>query len=162
MVVSLLLLALGKGAPQSSPSTRTYLNARYAYAIDVPSTLRLTREADNGDGRTYASKSGSVQLAVYGSHLLLDEKGRTTESLEAAQRRWLAAFRQKDAGLYSANRSADQFTVLGEQRGGLVHVRTIALAQGFATVHIQRDHGGKSNENAALTRCVNSLRRAKR
>jgi hypothetical protein len=54
-----------------------YCNARFAFCLDYPSTLLLQPPPDNGDGRTFKSKDGKVQMLAYGSYNSLQEKLET-------------------------------------------------------------------------------------
>lgn len=43
-----------------------YVNVRYKFAIDYPAKFIPLPESDNGDGRTFSSKSDQAQLIAFG------------------------------------------------------------------------------------------------
>lgn len=70
MRVLLLLIFTLLAAPALADDWRSYENARFGYAIDVPPGFTWGRPADNGDGRKF--RSGATRLAVWGGHIVED------------------------------------------------------------------------------------------
>ncbi len=60
-----------------------YCNARFAFCIDYPSQFVAQTPPDNGDGRTFKSKDGTVKMLVYGSNNSLMEKLETRFNAES-------------------------------------------------------------------------------
>jgi len=53
-----------------------YTNTRYGFTLYVPDFLKVTAEADNGDGRKYESADKSVILIASGAHITVTEPTR--------------------------------------------------------------------------------------
>lgn len=49
------------------PKTEQYVNARFAYAIDIPEDFAWQRESDNGDGRKFTNDRLGMTITVWGS-----------------------------------------------------------------------------------------------
>lgn len=67
LMLSLSVMALATAAPlpAAGAAYRSYVNARYGYAICYPSFMASKPEAPNGDGRTFTAPGGG-ELAVFG------------------------------------------------------------------------------------------------
>ena len=69
LMLSLPALALAASAlaplPAADSAYRSYVNARYGYAICYPAFMASKPEAPNGDGRTFTAGGGG-ELAVFG------------------------------------------------------------------------------------------------
>lgn len=155
LLSSLALLALGQ---KSKPPTHVrYFNARFGYAVDVPSSLVLKREADNGDGRAYLSKDARSELLVYGSHTLLDDRGEAGESLAGGYRRWLAQASKRGGSAKFSSLGSKAFSVSWRDGRRLIYVRTIQLPDGFATVEFTYPIDRKPAVEAAVRKTIDSL-----
>lgn len=52
--------------PAAATAYRSYVNARYGYAVCYPAFMASKPEAPNGDGRTFAARGGAGKLVVFG------------------------------------------------------------------------------------------------
>ena len=64
----LLALLLLLPVPVMAAGWGHYTNARYGYAIDVPSSFAARGESENGDGQLF--KTPTATLAVFGGNIL--------------------------------------------------------------------------------------------
>lgn len=62
---------------------RQYCNARFAFCIDYPKNFIMQAAPENGDGRTFKSKDGTVKMLAYGSNNSLMEKLETRFNAES-------------------------------------------------------------------------------
>ncbi len=83
MKKSLMLLSLLFSSVLAQSMYKNYCNARFAFCIDYPSTLTMQTPPENGDGRTFKSKDGLVQMLAYGSNNSLMEKLETRFNAES-------------------------------------------------------------------------------
>lgn len=84
--VSLLFVVLSVTFAIAQSKYTTYSNARFGYSIQFPlGLLEMQAESDNGDGTTFVSKDGSVEMRVWGQHNALSRSVRT-EYAEALKR----------------------------------------------------------------------------
>jgi hypothetical protein len=69
------ILAAGLLAMASSAQAadRTYANARFGYTIAYPAELIPQPEAENGDGRAFRSRDGTVEALAWGAYNSLDD-----------------------------------------------------------------------------------------
>lgn len=63
---------------------RQYCNARFAFCIDYPKNFIMQAAPENGDGRTFKSKDGTVKMLAYGSNNSLMEKLSTRFNAESS------------------------------------------------------------------------------
>ncbi len=159
-MLPLFLLALGQTT--KAPLATRYVNARYGYSVEIPSSLLLRSEGQNGDGRTYLSKDARTELLVYGSQELLDENGKPTDSLSRGYRRWIAQARKKGPAPKVAKLGPNFFAASWREGRRLLFVRTIKLAEGYATVEITYPIDRRSAVDAAVARTLASLKSIKR
>ncbi len=70
-ILSALILSVFAAAiAEASDVYKTYCNARFGYQIDYPANLLVAQgEPTNGDGQRFLSKSGDVEMCVYGGYL---------------------------------------------------------------------------------------------
>jgi hypothetical protein len=69
LVLALLSLLT---APAFAQDWSHYANPRFGFSLDIPPGFELASEADNGDGATFYSEDGAMDLAVWGANLLED------------------------------------------------------------------------------------------
>ena len=60
-------------APGDSGTRQHYVNARFAFAVDLPAELVAERPPDNGDGQGFHAPDGSVRVVASGINNASDE-----------------------------------------------------------------------------------------
>jgi hypothetical protein len=76
LFVALVLMTAVSAEVFSQTKFSTYKNERFAYSIDYPSNLKMQPPPENGDGRKFVSKDGSVEMLVWGNYNAGDEMWR--------------------------------------------------------------------------------------
>ena len=93
VVASCLALA---GAALAAAAPSRYVNARYGYAIDLPTGFGPVHEADNSDGGMSKAADGQSQLSLWGENLLLDPLSADVQGRidSATQEGWEISYRK--------------------------------------------------------------------
>lgn len=69
LLISIFVLL---AAPALAQDWSRYDNARFGFSLDIPPGFEVASEADNGDGATFYSEAGAMDLYVWGANLLED------------------------------------------------------------------------------------------
>lgn len=148
VLLSLFLFSL----PASAAGWEPYVNGRFGFTVDVPPGFTLAREADNGDGRTYAN--GGATLAVWAHYLT---SGDFEE--EVADRR--TTYSQEGWDL-SYDRQTPGWASLSGTRGDrILYHRVVALCQGaVASFVLEYPLAMKGEVSPLVGKLVKSLRPA--
>jgi hypothetical protein len=100
-----------------------YLNSRFGYQIDLPSTFKVVSVADNGDGQSLQSSDGSATLLVWGNYI-------TQEGFQA-ETSWRRESYVEDGWRITYEKaSAAWASFSGLKNGRILYVREIALCGG--------------------------------
>ncbi|RYG29420.1 hypothetical protein EON81_26750 [bacterium] len=145
-----------------TPIYRHVTNVRFAYAIDVPTFLVPGREPDNGDGRAYTSRDGTIVLRVFGSRYLVVPESETPQRLRDGFRETVAE--AKRSGTVSlATLKPEFFAVSYRSRNRIVYQRTIRLIEGgLGTAILTYPAARQRVMDPVLTRTMRSLKALKR
>lgn len=144
------------------PIYRHVTNARFAYSIDVPTFLVPGREPDNGDGRAYTSRDGTVELRVFGAYYLSGAKGGTAETLRAGFEGAVAEAKRSGEVRLKIYRPGF-FAVSYEARGRISYQRTIPLIEGgFGTAVLTYPATKRRVIDPILVRTMRSLKALRR
>lgn len=115
-VIVLCLLSTAAVAADDKP----YLNSRFGYSIDIPSEFKIISVADNNDGMTLESNTGSAKLLVWGNYIM-DGNLRTESNSRRksyAEDGWRISYEKHAAAWASFS---------GSQGDRILYVREIAL-----------------------------------
>lgn len=66
-ILAAMALAVTLSAPASAGDWEHYENARFRFAIDIPSGFVAKPAPDNGDGQKWTTPDGYAELIAYGS-----------------------------------------------------------------------------------------------
>lgn len=114
-----ILIALA--SPALAEEWRSYENARFGYAIDVPPGFEWGREADNGDGRSF--RDGATKLAVWGGDIV---EGDFEQAVAAAR-----GFASAEGWSISYEATTPSWaSYSGSQAKRILYQRMIALCDG--------------------------------
>lgn len=145
----LLVLLLLLPAPAFGQDWEPYVNARYGFAIEIPPGFTLVREADNGDGRTYAN--GEAKLGVWAHHLT---SGPFEE--EVAGRR--AAYNREGWDLTYDRQTAGWASLSGTLVDSILYHRVIRLCDdAVASFVLEYPQSMKAEISPFVARLVKSL-----
>jgi hypothetical protein len=148
----LLLLFFAVIQPAFADDWQPYANVRFGYAIEIPPGFTMTNEAENGDGRTYASQSGRTTLSVWGT-LLADLPFRE----DVSQQR---DFYVQDGWDISYDRTSDGWVSFsGTKDGRILYHRAIQLCEEQAAFFaLDYPVADRKVMDAVTVRLVKSLR----
>lgn len=134
MRLTLTLLALTLGFA-SAVSLKPYGNARFNYQVNVPANLSQNPPPDNGDGQSWQSRDGKVNVLAWGSY--------GPETLGVPDVRSYAAWNEKnrvaDGGRITYKRLfSNAFVLSGYLKDGRIFYQKTLIKHGTeATVLIQ-------------------------
>lgn len=138
----------------SAAAMRHYVNARFGFAVDVPSELVADRPPDNGDGRAFHAPDGSLRVTMSGIGNVLGETLSAFVSPEMAH----CAHQPPDYLLKRSNWIVFSCTA----SDGIVYQKTIQRGRGedavFVSLRIHYPVGDKARWNDVVTQISNSLR----
>lgn len=99
------------------PADGRYLNARFGYAVTIPSGFTWQAESADGDGRTFTDGQTGMTIAAWGSNNALHETV-------------ISAFKQATAGhSVSYQQILDsEFTATWEENGTITYIREMVSA----------------------------------
>ena len=146
-LLSALLLAATIRQSVAADVYRTYRNARFGYAVVYPATLMTPgRESDNGDGRHFRSRDGSVSLLVWGSgngsHLSADA------ALRLVMRHWT----RQNARITLAKGGIDRFVLSGFLGDKIFYQKTVLWNGAFHSLLWQYPTSLRRRLDAPVTR----------
>lgn len=152
MLARLTILLLLSAVPAQAADWWSYDNARFGYAIELPSEFHLSARSDNGDGLTLTPTDQSARLLVFGANILNGDFA-TEANIRVA--------RARDEGWqisYSKSTSRG-ISFSGTRQGHIVYVRGVALCNG-AAAFFQMDYpkAAMQRYDAVVMRLVRSLR----
>ena len=141
-----LAFALGLAVAQGV-GFKTYCNERFGFCLEYPSTLRMQPPPENGDGRTFKSADGRVEMRAYGSLNALDA------TLEAA----FGEAKRRGKVTYSLLKS-DFFVVSGTDRGNVFFEKTFLRSGTFTTFVIAYPTALKGTYDPLVSRIAKSFK----
>lgn len=105
------------------PADGRYLNARFGYAVTIPSGFTWQAESADGDGRTFTDGQTGMTIAAWGSNNALNETV-------------ISAFTQATAGhSVSYQQILDsEFTATWEENGTITYIREMVSAGAIRAV----------------------------
>lgn len=105
------------------PADGCYLNARFGYAVTIPSGFTWQAESADGDGRTFTDGQTGMTIAAWGSNNALNETV-------------ISAFKQAAAGhSVSYQQILDsEFTATWEENGTITYIREMVSAGAIRAV----------------------------
>jgi hypothetical protein len=148
LVILVTLLA----APAFAQGWEAYDNARFGYSIDIPPGFEVASEADNGDGASFYSEAGAMDLYVWGANLLED----FASEAEQAQ-----AFATEQGYNLTYQATTPQWTSFsGSATGKIMYQRMQLLCDGQSWAAFRVEYGTRDvgEMNAVIERLVQSLR----
>ncbi len=145
LVLLLLLLPAAAFAQDWEP----YANARFGFSVDIPPGFTLSREADNGDGRTYAN--GAATLAVWAHYLT---SGDFEE--EVADRR--VTYQQEGWDLSYDRQAAGWASLSGTRGDTILYHRVVKLCEdAVASFVLEYPQAMKAEVSPFVGKLVKSL-----
>lgn len=148
----LLLLLLLLPAPAFAQGWEPYANARFGFSVEVPPGFALTREADNGDGRTYAK--GAATLAVWAHYLTAGDFAE-----EVAERR--ATYKQEGWDLSYDRQTAGWASLSGTRGDTILYHRVVKLCDdAVASFVLEYPQAMKAEISPFVGKLVKSLHAA--
>ena len=135
---------------QGAETYRTYRNARFGFALDVPIFLIAKPEAANGDGRHFVSRDGKISLRVFGSQ-------NPNSSLSAARWRAVRDWRRDGARVTYSKNGANYYVVSGFVGTDIFYEKTVAWNGKFHTLIWEYPPALKKRLDAPVTRSVRSF-----
>ncbi|OCJ10255.1 hypothetical protein A6U86_24290 [Rhizobium sp. AC27/96] len=118
-VICLCLLSTSTAAADG----KLYKNSRFGYSIDIPSAFRIVSIADNGDGMSLESASGSAKLLVWGNNIMQE-----SFKAESAERRKF--YVEEGWQITYEKRAAKWASFSGTHGERILYVRQIGLCDG--------------------------------
>ena len=155
LYAALFVSALASAVSAEAASTlSTYRNARFGYAVDVPSEFRMGEAPVNNDGRVFYDPSSEGVISVFGMYNAL-----------GASRESYATEREEDwRGLggtvtYRAKRE-NWFVLSGTVGGDIFYERVIFSADGdtIATLLVRYPQSEKARFDPLVARASRTLR----
>ena len=139
-------------------SARHYTNVRFAYAVDVPKSYAAGREADNGDGRRFASRDGRAEIAVWGSYTVTTLKEAVTEAKAEIKAKGKGKGKGKGGVTYAVQRPG--FFALSWREGDrIVYRKVVPLVEdGTGTLEIRYPASLAKAMDPVVTRVSRSFR----
>lgn len=148
ILIGVFCLPLAALAAEWTP----YANARFGFAVEIPPGFTLVREADNGDGQSYAN--GEARLAVWG-HTLAEGDFKD----DVAERR--ASYAREGWDLSYDRQTAGWASLSGTRGTSILYHRAIALCDGAAASFVlEYPDTMKAEISPLVGRLVKSLRPA--
>lgn len=149
LAATLVLPALAP--PAQAGEWRRYVNPRYGYAIELPASFQVVREAENGDGITLSAPDGEVELLVFGAMVMEEDF--------AAEARSRRNFAIADGWSISYQRITEGWaSYSGTQAADVLYVRGIALCDGAsAWFQMIYPKARLRDYDAAIARMVKTL-----
>ncbi|WLR96074.1 hypothetical protein [Shinella sumterensis] len=148
VLIGVFCLPLAAIAAEWTP----YANARFGFAVEIPPGFALVREADNGDGQSYAN--GEARLAVWGHTLAEGDFKEDVAERRATYARegWYLSYDRQTAGWASLS---------GTRGTSILYHRAIALCEGAAASFVlEYPDTMKAEISPLVGRLVKSLRPA--
>ncbi|PZO82155.1 MAG: hypothetical protein DI629_01430 [Mesorhizobium amorphae] len=131
-----------------------YENARFGYALELPSGFGPVTEADNGDGGRSLADRGDAELLVWGAGLLASSFARDVAARIKADEAegWDVSYRRDTRRWASWSGSKD---------GRIFYNRAIPLCDGAIGVfRLEYDRAAKTGYDATVTELVRNFRSA--
>lgn len=138
-------LALASLAP---PAYRTYHNQRFGYHIDYPADLRPQPEADNGDGRRFASADEQTVLTAYAGYDALD--GGLAAHRKMARQGW----QEQHATLTLDQRTRTGYALSGRVQETIFYQQTVLRGSTLTTFIWQYPAARKAAMDAIVQHTV--------
>lgn len=136
----------------AADSWNRYINARFAYSIDIPPGFSKVEEADNGDGGVSRSAEGDAELLVWGGYLAVgDFKSEIAERVRSDTiEGWKISYDRRTTSTASWSGS----------KGDRVFYARAVEACDDASIHfrLEYDRGDIESYNAIVGRLVKSLK----
>lgn len=148
----LLFLSLCVWTPVfGADAYQNYRNARYGYALDVPTFLIAKPEAENGDGRRFVSSDGKVLLRVFGASNSLNR------SVSGQKWRATSDWRRDGARVTYSQSGANYYVLSGFVGGDIFYEKTVVWNGQFHTLIWEYPAPLKKRLDAPVTRSVRSF-----
>lgn len=146
----LLSILIALASPALAEEWRSYENARFGYAIDVPPSFEWSREADNGDGRDF--RDGATKLAVWGGNITEGDFERAV----TAARDFVSA---EGWGISYEATTPSWASYSGSQAKRILYQRMIALCDGrYAAFRLEYSAIDIGRLEPVVDRLVQSLK----
>lgn len=139
---------------------KTYVNARYKYAIDYPTFFSIGSESENGDGCTFASKQKNAELRAWGMQLYgtVDGDAWTIAKLASEQTKYYQTDSAPPAQItYKAN-GKDWLVLSGLKEGRIFYFRALLATDGVKCFEITYPESAKAAFDPIVSRLAHSLR----
>lgn len=148
LAVVLLLIS----GPAQAQDWGRYENARFGYAIDVPTGFVGEGESQSGDGQVFRSETGTASLHVWGGHIL-------DGSFEAAMQAAIDYAGEDGWRLGEQAVTPSWAGYSGTRNGLMLHARVIALCGGsqFAAFALEYPERELRSMDAVADRLTASL-----
>jgi hypothetical protein len=145
------LLAIAPTGMARAGDWSNYVNARYAYAIDIPPGFAAIAEAGNGDGGTAQSSDGRAKLSVWGGYMMAD-----SFAAEIAPR--IEQDRQEGWNVTYDRHAEDWASWSGSRDIRIFYQRSLLGCEG-AAIHfrLEYDAGQRKAYDPIVARLVKSL-----
>jgi hypothetical protein len=156
MLARLTALLLFSAAPALAADWWSYENARFGYAIELPSEFRLLARPNDGDGLTLTPADQSARLLVFGTNIPSGDF--------STQANIRVALAKDDGWQISYSKSTSRgISFSGTKQGRIVYVRGVALCNG-AAAFFQMDYpkANMQRYDAVVMRLVRSLHPTKK
>jgi hypothetical protein len=129
-----------------------YVNVRFEYSVNYPTTLIAQGEADNGDGQRFISKDKKAEMAVYGAYNALEQ------SLKDLYEEAISEKEKESAIVTYKVLKRDFFVISGKGNGKIFYQKTIKQDDIFKTLIIEYDESLKETFNPITSVISNSFK----
>jgi len=114
----------------NAEDTKTYVNPRFGFSLTYPSYMVAQPPPPNGDGRTFLSPDGELEIVAYGQFLV-------NQPFDAL---WQDALEKYGDALSYQVKKADWFVVSGVVDGREFYKKVYRLEGNIATLHLEYPH----------------------
>lgn len=133
------------------PAYKTYYNQRFGYRIDYPTNLRPQPEADNGDGRRFASADGQTVLSAYAGYNALDG-GLAADRIIARQ-----SWQKKHASITLDQLTRTGYVLSGQVKDQIFYERTVLKSNTLTTFVWEYPAARKTAMDAVIQHTIRTL-----